>query len=236
MIPSKQRPQTNTAAKQGRLQSRPAQPTGTAASGTQTLGLDATKDALLYVPAGYQPERPAPLAVMCHGAGGNAEHGLNILQHLADEAGLLLLAPASRCQTWDILRDDYGPDIAFIDQALTETFARCAVDPDRLAIGGFSDGASYALSVGIMNGDLFSHILAFSPGFMAPLIQRDAPQIFISHGIEDGVLPIDRCSRQIVPRLMEAGCEVRYQEFDGPHTVPPDIVREAVIWFVGGGA
>jgi len=51
MTPSKQRPQTNTAAKQGRLQSRPAQPTGTAASGTQTLGLDATKDALLAVKA-----------------------------------------------------------------------------------------------------------------------------------------------------------------------------------------
>jgi hypothetical protein len=26
---------------------------------------------------------------------------------------------------------------------------------------------------------------------------------------------------------------VRYREFEGPHTVPPDIAREAVDWFLG---
>lgn len=31
---------------------------------------------------------------------------------------------------------------------------------------GFSDGASYALSLGQPNADVFSHIIAFSPGFM----------------------------------------------------------------------
>ncbi|MEZ4728528.1 MAG: PHB depolymerase family esterase [Caldilineaceae bacterium] len=233
MTSAQQHQRIATAARQGRLQARPAPPTARAALGTQALGLDATKDALLYLPAGYQPAEPAPLAVMCHGAGGKADHGLNILQYLADETGLILLAPASRSRTWDMLMDDYGPDIALLDEALAATFARCTVDPERIAIGGFSDGASYALSVGIMNGDLFSHILAFSPGFMAPLIQRDTPAIFISHGIEDGVLPINRCSRQIVPQLMEAGYEVRYQEFDDRIRCRR-ILREAVMWFVGG--
>lgn len=38
---------------------------------------------------------------------------------------------------------------------------------------GFSDGASYALSLGLPNGNLFSHIVAFSPGFMrAPTLVR----------------------------------------------------------------
>jgi predicted esterase len=87
---------------------------------------------------------------------------------LADEAGLVLLAPESRGTTWDVLRGGYGPDVAFIDRALEQTFGRYAVDPRRLAVGGFSDGASYALSLGITNGDLFGHVLAFSPGFMAP--------------------------------------------------------------------
>lgn len=221
------------AARQGRLEAQPSPPTQTATPGTHTLGLDATRDALRYVPAGYQATRPVPLVVLCHGAGGNAQHGLDILYYLADEMGLLLLAPASQRQTWDILMADYGPDIALLDAALTATFARCTVDPKRLAIGGFSDGASYALSVGIMNGDRFSHILAFSPGFMAPLIQRGKPPIFITHGTADGVLPIDRCSRQIVPQLVEAGYEVRYHEFDGPHLVPTTIAREAVGWFLG---
>ena len=37
-----------------------------------------------------------------------------------------------------------------------------------MCASGFSDGASYALSLGAANGDLFTHIAAFSPGFMRP--------------------------------------------------------------------
>ena len=47
--------------------------------GLQPLGLDAARDALLYVPAHYRDERPAPLVVLLHGAGGNAEGGVRLL-------------------------------------------------------------------------------------------------------------------------------------------------------------
>ncbi len=125
----------------------------------------------------------------------------------------------------------YGPDLALIDRALEQTFSRYAVAPERVAVGGFSDGASYALSLGITNGDLFTHVIAFSPGFMVPAGQAGSPRTFISHGTRDGVLPIDRCSRTIVPQLQRTGYEVRYREFDGGHTISPDIALEAVGWF-----
>jgi phospholipase/carboxylesterase len=85
--------------------------------------------------------------------------------------------------------------------------------------------------LGITNGDLFTRVLAFSPGFMAPAGQRGSPRVFISHGTHDGVLPIDSCSRRIVPRLERAGYDVRYREFDGGHTIAPEIALEAVNWF-----
>jgi predicted esterase len=170
---------------------------------------------------------------MLHGAGGNSAHGLVLLRRFADDSGMILLAPMSRGRTWDIIIDDYGPDIEFLDGALAQTFARYAVDPARLAIGGFSDGASYALSAGLMNGDLFSHIIAFSPGFMVPLEKWGTPRIFISHGLQDEVLPIERCSRRLVPALRQAGYDTQYHEFDGPHTIPPDIAQAAVDWFIG---
>jgi predicted esterase len=168
---------------------------------------------------------------MLHGAGGDAEGGLRIVRQLADDFKTMVLAVDSRDRTWDVIVGRYGPDIAFIDQALAHTFTRYAIDPNQVAIGGFSDGASYALSVGITNGDLFGHILAFSPGFMAPAAQVGEPHIFISHGQKDRVLPIDRCSRRIVPQLKRAGYDVLYQEFDGPHTVPAAIAREGMTWF-----
>ena len=134
---------------------------------------------------------------------------------------------------WDIILNKYGPDVSFIDAALAQTFSRYAVDAAHLAIGGFSDGASYALSLGLTNGDLFTHIIAFSPGFMSPAKLQGSLRIYISHGMHDQVLPIDRCSQRIVPQLERAGYDVRYHEFDGPHTVPLEVVSEAWEWFLG---
>jgi phospholipase/carboxylesterase len=220
---------------QGRLQSRPQKkPAGAASVGLRALGSDARPtESYLYVPAGYRAENPAPLVLLLHGAGEDARDGLAQLRGQADEAGIVLIACSSRGPTWDLVlsRGHYGPDIATIDLTLGDVFSRYAIDPERVAVGGYSDGASYALSLGLANGDLFSHVLAFSPGFLAPAGQRGSPRIFVSHGSQDGWLPIDSCSRRIVPQLERAGYEVRYREFEGGHVVPPGIAREAAIWF-----
>jgi predicted esterase len=217
---------------EGRLHARPAEVTQPGPTGLRSLGVDPERDSYLYVPEGYRPERPAPLVLLLHLAGGHARHGLSVLVDVAEEHGLMLLAPASRGSRWDVIAGGYGPDVAMIDRALTSVFERYAVDAELLAIGGFSDGASYALSLGITNGDLFTHILAFSPGFTAPGARRGAPSIFISHGTRDSVLPIDRCSRRIVPQLERAGYDVSYHEFDGGHTVPAKVARKAVEWLI----
>ncbi len=201
--------------------------------GTHTLGLGRTRDGLIHVPPGYDAANPAPLVIMLHGAGGRADQMMPLLTPLAEEHGFLLAAPDSRGRTWDVILDSFGPDVRAIDAMLAQIFARWSVDPARVAVGGFSDGASYALSLGLINGDLFREVLAFSPGFMAPTILRDRPRFYISHGSDDPVLPINRTSRRIVPQLQEAGYEVRYHEFDGGHTVPPEIARESVDWFLG---
>ncbi len=227
------KPGSGQAADQGALLARPRATVGAAPLGLHPLGLAAGRDGVIYVPASYQPEQPAPLALMLHGAGGAAARTLDPLRDLADAVGLILVVPDSRGRTWDRLLGAYGPDIAFIDRALQQVFERYAVDPARVAIGGFSDGASYALSVGLANGDLCTHVIAFSPGFMSPPRQQGRPRLFISHGVADTILPIERCSRRLVPTLRGAGYDLHYHEFDGPHTVPPEIAREAVEWFVG---
>ncbi len=208
---------------------------GAAPVGLHRLGSGAARgDHLLYVPEAYKPESPAPLAVVLHGAGGQARDVLALIRPLADRTGTVMLAPTSRRYTWDVILGGYGPDVEEIDGILEQTFASYGVDPGRLAVAGFSDGASYALSLGIDNGDLFSCVLAFSPGFMAPSARIGAPRFFISHGTHDGVLPIERCSRRIVPLLERTGYEVAYREFEGGHTVPPELALEAVVRFASG--
>jgi len=214
----------------GRLLARPSGADGEAPVGLRLLEPGGS---YLYVPAGYRGRRPAPLVLLLHGAGEDARDGLALLRQQADEAGLILLAPSSRGPTWDLIlgRGRYGRDVAGIDEALGRVFSSYAVDPGRVAVGGYSDGASYALSLGISNGDLFGHVLAFSPGFMVPAGRVGSPRFFVSHGTRDGWLPIHRTSRRLVPELESLGYEVRYREFDGPHVVPPEIAQQAVGWF-----
>ena len=126
---------------------------------------------LLRVPASYRAASPAPLMLWLHGAGRRARNFLAPEQQaLADSAGVILLVPTSHEYTWDVIarRGRYGLDVGAIERALESTFSRYAVDPMHVAVGGFSDGASYVLSLGISNGELFTHVLAFSPGFAAP--------------------------------------------------------------------
>jgi phospholipase/carboxylesterase len=222
-------------ARQGRLEARPRLPKVDAPErGVLPLEHGRRRDGFVYVPEGYRADQPAPLVVMLHGAGGNALQALGFLKEIASTEGFILVAPDSRGSTWDVIAGGYGPDVTFINQALSWVFDRYAVEPARLAIGGFSDGASYALSLGIANGDLFTHVLAFSPGFAAPAEQHGEPHLYVSHGTKDPVLPINSCSRRLVPRLQGAGYQVRYHEFDGPHTVPPEIAQEAVTWLTTG--
>src|ERR687895_1828744 len=115
---------------EGPLRARPVQVTGAAPVGLQPLMLGAARDSYLYVPVGYRTERSAPLVLLLHGAGGHARQALELLHYLADAAGLLLLAPASRERTWDLfVGRRYGPDLALIDRALEQTFSRYAIDP-----------------------------------------------------------------------------------------------------------
>jgi predicted esterase len=218
----------------GRLTSRPAAPSDSAQPGLSALGLGSGRDGLVFIPAGYRRSSPAPLVLMLHGAGQSAEIGIRPFLSLADAAGLVLLVPDSRERTWDFLYGAYGADVAFIDRALAKIFDRCAIDPARVTIEGFSDGASYALSLGVVNGDLFSRIIAFSPCIFAPTATVGRPRIFISHGTADRILPIDRCGRRLAAQLSNAGYAVSYHEFAGPHTVTPEIARDAVRWVEAG--
>ncbi len=217
----------------GRLLARPSLSVGKNASsnGLQSLRLGDSRETLLYVPPKYQPGKPLPLILLLHGAGGNARGGMTPFLPAADKAGLILLAPSSRGRTWDVIIHNYGEDVRSINRALSHVFNSYAIDASHLAIGGFSDGASYALSLGLTNGDLFTHIIAFSPGFMVTTFRQGKPHVFISHGTHDTVLPIDRCSRRVVRQLRQEHYDVRYHEFDGPHTIPVEIVREAWNWF-----
>ncbi|HUR00831.1 MAG TPA: hypothetical protein VM166_15375 [Gemmatimonadaceae bacterium] len=220
----------STSAFDDRLKSRPGTPTRSAAIGLQALGLSSGRDGLLYVPASAQTSQNNPLMVLLHGAGGNPSNWFGSYGARADASGIVMLAVASREPTWHSAISGAGADGAFIDKALAEVFDKVSIDPNRIALAGFSDGASFSLSLGLTNGDFFHNVIAYSPGYLEVGPPHGKPPIFLSHGTNDNVLPIDQTSHLFLIQLRQAGYTVDYHEFVGVHEVPPAISDAAISW------
>jgi phospholipase/carboxylesterase len=221
-----------------RIAARPAPPTTILRPGRHALGLGrvlyrgSLRDGTLYVPKDAGAGRPVPLLVLLHGGGGAAREFDYVLP-IADEFGVALLNLDARHNTWDGVDSPFGPDVQFIDEALRYAFAHVSVDPAHVALGGQSDGGMYALSVGRVNGDVFTHLIAVAPGFMvAPAPAVGSPRIFLAHGTRDTVYSVTGSRTRLLPRLRADGYDVTYYEFDGPHWFTPAAARAALRWFV----
>ena len=215
-------------ANDGRLTARPRTGVKTSSTGQIKLGLNQKRDAVLQIPQNAG-QSSLPLLVMLHGATQSAEEMFWYLGSLPEETGVAVLAPNSRDTTWDAIRGSFGVDVEILNRALERVFEKVAIDPARIAIGGFSDGASYAISLGLINGDLFKSVVAFSPGFVISGDEHGKPRFFISHGTHDSILPINRCGRRIAADLKARGYEVTFREFYGKHEIPDAVAREGLL-------
>ena len=212
-------------------------------SDTRTGILTLAGGAYAYLPKGLTAA-PAPLLVALHGAGGEAADVLASFRADADAHHFILLIPQSKGPTWDMIVDlqsrlgaemnvqpRYGRDLKALDAALADLFARVAVDPARVGIMGFSDGATYAVSVGTANPQLFHTVIAFSPGLAFPTKFDPTQRIFISHAEEDPILPYS-VTRGMVARMRVKHMPLVFESFHGGHEVPKDIHAKAVDYFM----
>jgi phospholipase/carboxylesterase len=191
------------------------------------LGLGEERDGIVYVPPSAGPG--APLMLLFHGFGGTGRREIVAVREAADRHGVVVVAPDSRKQTWDVIvSGKFGPDVEFVDRVMTTVPSTYDVDPTQLAVAGISDGASYALCVGPRND---CTTIAFSPGFAFPGEQPARPRVFMSHGTRDPVLPFEHTQR-IAANFTRAGYPLTFHVFDGGHTVPPEVADLAFRWWI----
>ncbi len=205
----------------------------TLSPGKWRLGIsDSERDGTVYVPMSYKPGVPTPLLIMLHGFRGTAE-GVRVTFPLAEEYGVIVLAPESRDVTWGQSIPGFDEDVRYIGMAFRWISDVLSVDTTRVAMGGVSDGANYALNMGLAYGDTFNHLMIFSAGLFTPFRREGKPKVFLAHGTRDEQMPIDRTARLFVPQLQADGYDVTYREYDGPHGAPPPVVREGFEWLAG---
>jgi phospholipase/carboxylesterase len=243
-----------TAPRTGHLNAAPSATAPASFSAPETGSLvDLPDGAKAYLPAGAGKNGPAPMLLLFHGTGGTGSALIEAFRPYADRDGIVLLALTSRGENWDsvdLFFDDYeagkrprdgqwtapkwGKDAERVDAALAALFARVPIDPKRVGVAGFSHGASYALMVGTANPQLFSTIIALSPGI---LIIGDPPggqNVFVSHGTTDKVQPYKRTEEVFLPRLVQLGYRVTFQSFVGGHGIPAEVLARAIRLFLDG--
>jgi predicted esterase len=142
-------------------------------------------------------------------------------------------------QTWDLIAGGNGEDLAFLGWALGSIATRWPVDPARRALLGYSDGASYALSVGLSNPKLFAAIMCWAAGFIAVdtanLTPDDPkPRILLEHGTQDQLFPFERVAMPMRQALERAGFDVTFRVDEGGiHWPSPEFQPAALDWFLG---
>ncbi|MEO7655543.1 MAG: alpha/beta hydrolase-fold protein [Sphingomicrobium sp.] len=224
----------------GELSARPAASVQTLAAGETKLD----SGGIIYRPATL-PAGSRPLLVLLHGHGQDNQQFIRMLEPWADHCGAIIFAPKAERITWDIIAKakslessrsaprnapkKFGADAGRIDGELKSLFAAAPVDPRKVAIMGFSDGASYALSLGLPNPDLFKWVIALSPGFaLWPDKVTHSQHVFIAHGQKDQRLAFATTRDGIVGPLKQANVPVEFREFDGDHVMVGAHIREAL--------
>lgn len=182
---------------------------------------------------------------------------IQLFRDAADARGIVLLAPASHGLTWDsvkLARDPPPSDLPLlarqagqftasadaraVEAAIAALAKIVPVDRARTVLAGFSDGATFALAMGMARDHPFEAVLAFSPGIAIETVRPERRRrVFVSHGRQDPVLPFALTCGEIVPQLQAEGAAVTFLPFDGVHEVPPgvkDAFLDAVFGRVAG--
>ena len=201
--------------------------------GQSRLGLsDDGRDGTLFIPKSYKPGTKMPLVIMLHGFSGWGDNQRRLFD-LAEELGFIVVAPESRDITWGKEAPGFDQDVRYIGAAFRHVGSIVDVDFDRVALGGQSDGAGYALTMGLAYGDTFNHLIILAGGgLIEPIRRQGKPKIFMAQGVKDTTMPPDVSGRKNY-KLLKDDYDVTYREHEGGHGTPLAITREALLWFLG---
>jgi len=113
---------------------------------------------------------------------------------------------------------------------LDEVQAATSLPPSRIVLGGFSQGAMLATDVALRLPEKPALLTIFSGSLLTEDDWRERAAaasglpVLQSHGREDMILPF-QAALWLRDLLQEAGCEVEFIPFHGPHTIPPEAVQ-----------
>jgi phospholipase/carboxylesterase len=200
-------------------------------------------------------ERPSAgpaeaLLVLHHGRGANERDLLPLADALDPARRLHVVSPRAPLELsgapgyhWYIVPRVGYPDPETFDAAFDtlarfhdQLWTRTGIAPNRTVLGGFSMGSAMSYALGLpKTRPVPAGILAFSgfvpevQGWVPDLAGRRGLRVFIAHGRNDPVIPVE-FGRRAQERLENGGLEVEYHESELGHQIDLGHIASAIAW------
>ena len=191
---------------------------------------------------------PAPAVVLLHGRGSNEQDLLSIAQEFPDRVHVVSLRAPDRLQggyTWYELdlsggglhqsqphAEQFERSRTLVREAIAGAVEAYDIDPDRIGLLGFSQGAITSLSLLLDDPDDYAWVVALH-GYLADSHADLDPDgiagkpVFVGGGSMDQIIPASRVERA-ADRLRELGADVTANVYGAPHGVGPDELQDVV--------
>ena len=187
--------------------------------------------------------------VLFHGRGASEDDLYPLLDMLDPERRLVGVTPRGPLSLppggahWYVVRQvgfpdpaTFGPTFDLASHWLDDLAAETGIPPERTVLGGFSQGAVMAHSLGLGTGRprpagivALSGFIPVVEGWQPDLASRQATRVFIAHGRRDPVMEVG-FARRAREQLEAGGLDVEYHESDAAHHIDPAHVEPAVAW------
>jgi predicted esterase len=194
------------------------------------LAADLTLEAVSLFGLGDDPAQAFMNALKAHRKSGKAQEALFALRNDVVQADRYFLEPDAR-QSFEGREDREGLTGIFHEH-LKEVQSRYNIDTSRILVTGMSDGATFALGLGLQEFSPFSAIAPVSEVLAATdLSHAKGRRIYWVHGALDWMFPVGRAAHGC-RMLRDAGAEVELKVIeDLSHTYPREENKRILSWF-----
>ncbi|AFK19425.2 phospholipase [Haloferax mediterranei ATCC 33500] len=191
---------------------------------------------------------PGPAVVLLHGRGSNEQDLLQISRRFPDHLHVVSLRAPDELQggyTWYDLdlsagglhqsqphAEQFERSRELVRESIEGAIAEYDLDPERIGLLGFSQGAIASLSLLLDDPDDYAWVVALH-GYLAESHADLDPDgvsgkpVFIGAGEMDQIIPASRAERA-ADRLRELGADVTSNVYQVPHGIGPDELADVV--------
>ena len=123
-----------------------------------------------------------------------------------------------------------------VAQTVESAAAQLGIPPDRVVVGGFSQGGIMALSLLLTQPALLKAAMVWHSRLLQQVVPLTAPadafhgkQLWLSHGTHDNVIPLAH-AQAIAHHMAPLPVTVTYREFPSAHEIRPSELAATVAW------